>query len=120
MAYVDAFVLPVLLQREDEYRRWAEHACDVWIEHGALSYAECRAEDVSPGKLTSFPQAVMLEPGEVVYIIYATYRDRAHRDAVMGLVMADQRLADMMKDSPANMQRMIFGGFDVVVSATAP
>lgn len=120
MAYIDAFVLPVLLRREDEYRRWAKLACDVWMDHGALSYAENRAEDVSVGKLTSFPQAVMAEPGEVVYFSYATYRDRAHRDAVMALVMADPRLADMMKDSPANMQRMFWGGFDIVVSATAP
>ncbi len=116
MAYVDAYVMPVLQAREGDYQAWAKLAATVWLEHGALSYVESRAEDVREGKVTSFPMAVKLEPGEVLYFAYSTYRDRAHRDSVMGKVMADPRLADMMKDSPANMQRMIWGGFETVVS----
>jgi uncharacterized protein YbaA (DUF1428 family) len=117
MTYVDAFVMPVLLAREGEYQTWAKLACKVWIEHGALSYAESRAADVPLGKVTSFPMAVKLEPGEVLYFSTATYRDRAHRDAVMEKVMTDPRLSAMMADSPANMQRMIWGGFETVVSS---
>lgn len=117
MAYVDVFIMPVLKSREDDYLKWAVLGRDVWLQHGALSYAENRADDVPEGKLTSFPLAVKLETDEVVYCSYATYHDRAHRDQVMALVMADPRLADMMKDSPANMQRMIWGGFATVVSS---
>ena len=51
MAYVDAFVMPVLARREADYRKWAEIACTVWIEYGALAYSECRAEDVPEGPL---------------------------------------------------------------------
>lgn len=116
MPYVDAFVMPVLRSREADYIAWAKLGAKAWLEHGALSYVESRAEDVPEGKVTSFPLAVKLESTEVLYFAYATYRDRAHRDQVMGKVMADPRLEAMMKDSPANMQRMIWGGFETVVS----
>ena len=117
MSYVDAYVVPVLKSREADYLKWANLGCKVWMEFGALSYSECRAEDVPKGKVTSFPMAVKLEEGEVLYFSYAVFRDRAHRDEVNAKVMADPRLADMMKDSPANMQRMIFGGFETKVSS---
>ena len=117
MAYVDAFLMPVLAQREADYRAWAEIGCKVWMEYGALAYSECRAEDVPEGKVTSWPMAVKLEPGEVLYLAFATYRDRAHRDEVNAKVMTDPRVQGMMKDSPANMQRMIWGGFATVVTS---
>ncbi|MBC7738120.1 MAG: DUF1428 domain-containing protein [Candidatus Saccharibacteria bacterium] len=116
MAYVDAFVLPVYRDREDDYREMAELGCKVWIEHGALTYVECRADDVPDGKVTSFPMAVKLEPNEVVYVSYITYRDRAHRDEVNAKVMADPRMQGM-KDTPFDLKRMIFGGFTPIVSS---
>lgn len=116
MPYVDAYVLPVLKSREGDYLEWARTAAQVWVEHGALSYMEARGDDVPLGKTTSFPRAVHLTEDEVVYVAVATYRDRAHRDAVMGLAMQDQRLAASFADSPADMRRMIFGGFQSIVS----
>jgi len=115
--YVDAFVMPVLTAREDEYLKWAQISAKAWLEHGALSYAEARADDVPMGKITSFPRAVQLAGDEVLYFSWATYRDRAQRDEVMAKVMADPRLQGSMDDSPANLQRMIFGGFETKVSA---
>jgi uncharacterized protein YbaA (DUF1428 family) len=38
----------------------ASTAGKVWREHGALEYIECVADDVKPGKVTSFPQSVKL------------------------------------------------------------
>ena len=58
--YVDGFVLPVPKKRIAEYKRIARRAGKVWREHGALAYVECMADDVKPGKLTSFPQSVKL------------------------------------------------------------
>ena len=83
----------------------------------ALSYVEARADDVTMGTLTSFPRALQLTDDEVVYIAFATYRDRAHRDEVSAKVMADPRLEVMMAESPVDGKRMIFGGFTSVVSA---
>ena len=117
MAYVDAFVLPVQIAHEQDYHRMAGVGCKMWMEHGALSYVECRADDVPAGKVTSYPMAVKLEPGEIVYISFITYRDRAHRDEVNAKVMADPRAQGWSMDTPVDMRRMIFGGFVPVVSS---
>jgi uncharacterized protein YbaA (DUF1428 family) len=115
--YVDGFVLPVPKKKLDAYRRMATKAGKVWREHGALEFFECVADDVKPGKVTSFPQSVKLKPGETVFFSYITYKSRAHRDRVMKKVMADPRLNDMMdpKDMPFDMKRMLYGGFKVFV-----
>ena len=118
MKYVDGFVIPVPKKKLGEYRRIARLAGKVWKEHGALEYVECVAEDVKPGKLTSFPQAVMLKRSETVVFSWITYRSRAHRDRVLAKVMKDPRLAKMMdpKKMPFDGKRMFWGGFEVLVA----
>jgi uncharacterized protein YbaA (DUF1428 family) len=76
-------------------------------------------EDVKIGKLTSFPRSVKLKPGEIVVFSWITYKSRAQRDRVNSKVMADKRLADMMntKSLPFDAKRMIYGGFESLVSA---
>jgi uncharacterized protein YbaA (DUF1428 family) len=111
--YVDGYVLPIPKRKLDEYRRIARRAGKVWKEHGALEYVECVAEDVKPGKLTSFPQSVKLKRGETVIFAYVVYKSRAHRDRVNKKVMEDPRLADMMTPGamPFDTKRLIWGGF---------
>ena len=84
MAYVDGFVLPVPKKNLAAYRKMATKAGKTWIKHGALSYVETVADDVKPGKLTSFPQSVKLKDGETVIFAWATYKSRKHRDQVYG------------------------------------
>lgn len=52
--YVDGFVVPVPKKNLDAYRRMARKAGKIWKEFGALDYIECVADDVKPGKHTSF------------------------------------------------------------------
>lgn len=115
--YVDGFVLPVPKRNLDAYRRVARKAAKVWREHGALEVRECVADDVKPGKVTSFPQSVKVKRGETVVFSWITYKSRADRDRVNAKVMEDPRMAAMMdaKDMPFDGQRMIYGGFEVVV-----
>ena len=115
--YVDGFVMPVPKKSVAAYRRMARKAGKVWREHGALEYRECIADDVKPGKVTSFPQSVKLKPNEVVWFSWIVYKSRRHRDAVNAKVMKDPRLASMMdpKDMPFDGKRMIYGGFKVSV-----
>jgi len=117
MRYVDGFVLPVPRKKLQAYRRMAMKAGKVWMDHGALHYAECVADDVKSGKLTSFPRSVKLKPGEVVLFSWIMFKSRSHRDRVNAKVMKDPRLADMMdpKAMPFDMKRMIYGGFKVIV-----
>ena len=118
MHYVDGFVLPVPKNKVAAYRAMARKAGKVWREHGALEFRECVADDVKPGKRTSFPQSVQLKKGEVVVFSYIVYKSRAHRDKVLAKVMKDPRIAADMKD-PTNMpfdaKRMIYGGFKTIV-----
>ena len=116
MAYVDGFVLPVPRGNLAAYRRMARKAGKVWIEHGALQYVECVADDVQSGALTSFPQAVQLRPDEVVVLAWIVYRSRAQRDRINARVMEDPRIAGMDPASmPFDAKRMFWGGFKPLV-----
>ena len=119
MQYVDGFVLPVPKKNLKAYRDMAKKACKVWLDHGALDYRECVAEDVKVGKVTSFPRSVKQKTGETVVFSWITYKSRKHRDAVLAKVMKDPRLASMMdsKKMPFDAKRMIYGGFDTIVTA---
>jgi uncharacterized protein YbaA (DUF1428 family) len=115
--YVDGFVVPVPRKNLAAYRRMASLAGKVWREHGALEYIECVADDVKPGKVTSFPQSVKLKRGEVVVFSWIVYKSRAHRDSVNRKVMKDPRIAPMMdvKALPFDGKRMFWGGFKVML-----
>lgn len=114
--YVDGFVIPVRRDKLDAYREMAELGSKVWKDHGALEYRECVSEDVKPGKVTSFPQSVILQEDEVVIFAYIVFESREHRDKVNALAMNDARFAGMdPKNMPFDTQRMIFGGFEVLV-----
>jgi uncharacterized protein YbaA (DUF1428 family) len=115
--YVDGFLIPVPKRNVDAYRRMARKAGRIWREHGALEVRECVAEDVEMGKLTSFPRSVKLKRGETVVFSWIVFKSRAHRDRVNAKVIKDPRLAEMMdpEANPFDAERMIFGGFDVIV-----
>ena len=80
MPYVDGFVLAVPKDKVDAYKKMATLGRDVWMEHGALSYVECIADDVPYGELTSFPRAVQATEDEVVFFSWITYTDRESRE----------------------------------------
>ena len=119
MNYVDGFVLPVPIKNLAAYRGMARKAGKVWREHGALEFRECVADDVKPGKFTSFPQNVKLKAGEIVVFSWIVYKSRAHRDRVNTKVMKDPRITAMMnpKAMPFDGKRMFWGGFKVMVKA---
>jgi uncharacterized protein YbaA (DUF1428 family) len=117
MNYVDGFVVPVPRDNLPAYKRMAARAGKIWREYGALEYHECVADDVQPGKRTSFPQSVKLKPDEVVVFSWIVYKSRAQRDRINKQVMGDPRLADMMdpKRLPFDGKRMFWGGFKSMV-----
>ena len=117
MHYVDGFVVPVPKRNLAAYRRMARKAGSVWRDHGALAYTECVADDVKPGKYTSFPQSVKLKPGETVIFAWIVYKSRRQRDRINAKVMKDPRLAKMMdpKAMPFDGKRMFWGGFKTIV-----
>ena len=117
MQYVDGFVVPVPKKKVRAYRRMAQMSGKIWRQHGALEFRECIADDVKVGKVTSFPRSVKRKSGETVFFSWIVFKSRAHRDRVNAKVMKDPRLAAMMdpKAMPFDAQRMIYGGFKVLV-----
>ena len=89
----------------------------VFREHGALAYIESVADDVKPGKWTSFPRAVKLKASETVVFASVVYKSRAARDRTMKKIMSDKRNAAFMnpKSWPFDGKRMIFGGFKTFI-----
>lgn len=116
MSYIVNMVIPVPKKKLAAYRRLARRAGKVWRDHGALEYTEYLADDVKPGKVTSFPQAVKLKPGEVVVVARIVYKSRAHFDNVFKKVMADSRMQMDTKQSPVDGKRMFWGGFKPLIS----
>ena len=121
MSYVDGYVLPVPRKNLAAYRRMASDAGKIWRKHGALQYVEAVADDVKPGKWTSFPQAVKLKRGEIVVFSFIVYRSRGQRDRinkkVMKLFTSDPKWKKYMdpKNMPFDGKRMFWGGFKPLV-----
>jgi uncharacterized protein YbaA (DUF1428 family) len=115
--YVDGFVAPVPRKNLDAYKAFSQTAGRVWKELGALEYVECISDDVKPGKVTSFPQAVKLEEDELVAFSWIVYESREERDRILAAVMSDPRMKDMdPKSMPFDGMRMFFGGFKVLLA----
>ena len=116
--YVDGFVVPVPRNKLAAYRKMAKKGQKIWLEHGAIDYNEYVADDVKPGKTTSFPQAVKLKPNEVVVFSWIVYKSKADRNRANKKVMADPRLAEFMdpKKMPFDGKRMFWGGFKPLVT----
>ena len=76
----------------------------------------CVADEVKPGKLTSFPQSVKLKADEMVVFSWIVYTSRQHRDSVNAKVMAGPRITSINpKSMPFDGKRMFWGGFKNLV-----
>ena len=118
MSYVDGYVLPLPEQNIEAYREMAQIAGNIWMEHGALAYKECIAEDLnSEWAKDSFPRAANAKTGETVVFAFIVFKSREHRDEVNAKVHQDPRLTGCgdMENMPFDMGRMIYGGFTTLV-----
>lgn len=115
MPYVDGFVVAVPTANKEKYRQVAEQAAAVFKEHGALKVVECWGDDVPEGKVTSFPMAVKRQSDETVVFSWIVWPSREARDRGMKAAMADPRLQPDAQPMPFDGQRMIYGGFEVIV-----
>ncbi|MBP7949367.1 MAG: DUF1428 domain-containing protein [Verrucomicrobiales bacterium] len=115
--YIDGFLLPIPKAKIEEYRQAAQQAAAIWIEHGALQYTECAADDLTTGFCRSFVSAADAKEDETVIFAWAVFADREARDAANAKIMADERLAAMCPATAAifDCKRMAFGGFKALV-----
>lgn len=118
MTYVDGFVIPLPVKNLDSYREQASAAGKIWMEHGALMYKECIAEDLdSELARGSFPKITGTKTDETIVFAFIIFNSREHRDEVNAKVMADPRINELCdKNSmPFEVSRMAYGGFKTIV-----
>jgi uncharacterized protein YbaA (DUF1428 family) len=116
MAYVDGFLVPIPKSKLAEYRRMAQKAGKVWMEHGAVEFRECAGDDLDVDFGRSFKEAAGLKRGETVMFSWIVYKSKAQRDRVNAKVMRDPRMNEMdEKTMPFDVKRMCYGGFKVLV-----
>ncbi len=119
MHYVDGFLIPVKESNKQAYLRMAEIGAKVFIDHGALEVAENWGDDLMRGKLTDFFMAVKAEEGENVVFSWIVWPDKAARDAGNAAAMEDERFKEFEHSDVFDGKRMIFSGFQSIVSARA-
>jgi uncharacterized protein YbaA (DUF1428 family) len=117
MPYVDGFVAAVPKANREKFLRHAQETAAVVKANGALQVVECWGDDVPEGKVTSFPMAVQRKEDEVVIFSWITWPSKAVRDEGMKKAMADPRMQPENNPMPFDGQRVIFGGFEMILEA---
>jgi uncharacterized protein YbaA (DUF1428 family) len=117
MPYINAIVIPVPKANLDTYKRMSEEWGKAHLRHGALYYSDAIGDDVQPGKVTSFPQAVQLRDDEVIALSWVVYKNKEDRERIEKAVMEDPALKEAMDPSnmPFDGKRMFWGGFETIV-----
>jgi uncharacterized protein YbaA (DUF1428 family) len=112
MSYIDCMVMPITTARLKDYKKLVKKSAEAWKRAGAIAYIEAIADDVKPGKKTSFPQSVKLKADETVGVAYIVFSSKASRNKAWKAIMKDSFMANFdMKAAPFDGKRMFFGGF---------
>jgi uncharacterized protein YbaA (DUF1428 family) len=121
MVCVDGYVLPLPKKNISAYKRAATAGAKAWIKAGALEYREAIGEDLKPKFGLPFPKLVKPKAGETIVFAWIVFKSRKHRDQVNARVMKDAEMASSMDhdNPPFDFKRMSYGGFDIIVDATA-
>ncbi len=93
------------------------------MKYGALEYFECKGDDLKqqqmgPDKSRSFSEMADAEGGDDVWFSFIVFESKGHRDKVNKKVM--EEMAKAYKEhsdfaSPFEMNKMAYGGFEVLV-----
>lgn len=114
MSYVDGFVAAVPRANKEAYLRTARAGAKLFVAWGATRVVENWEDDVPNGKITDFRRAVAAKEDEVIVFSWIEYPDKATRNAVQKRMMEDPEMGAM--EMPFDMGRMIFGGFETLLS----
>jgi uncharacterized protein YbaA (DUF1428 family) len=120
MTYYDGYVIPVPHAKKDAYKRMAELAAPIFMDHGATEVVECWGDDVSRGEVTDFYRAVNAVEGETVVFSWVAWPDKATRDAAHPKVMADPRFEEMGPNDVFDGKRLVLAGFSSLIDEGSP
>ena len=116
--YDEMYLLPIPKKNLTAYVKMAKITSKLFMNHGALSYAEYESSD--HGKNGPLLLSGRLKPkaGEMLICSTIGYRSEKHRDQVVARVMKDPKFAKLMESPPLfKYARMGFGGFKRLLNA---
>lgn len=117
MAFVSAFVAAVPSANKEKYLEMSRKTGAFFKEKGATRVVECWGADVPDGKLTSFPLAVKKADDETIALGWVEWPSKDLADAAFGEMMSDPQFSTENMPMPFDGQRMIFGGFDMILES---
>ncbi|MEC4089603.1 MULTISPECIES: DUF1428 domain-containing protein [Pseudoalteromonas] len=117
MSYVDCFVAAVPNDNKEKYIEHAEVSAVVFKEHGALEVVENWGDDVPQGEVTSLPLAVKAQDNETVIFSWVVWPSKEARDAGWSAIMEDPRMSAENNPMPFDGKRLIYGGFNTILTA---
>lgn len=121
MTYYDAIVAAVPTANKERFLEHARAADPFFLDHGAMRMVECWGDDVSHGEVTDFYRAVQAKEDESIVFSWIEWPDKATRDKAFALMMGDgdmdPRVDPAQNPMPFDGKRMIFGGFEPMVSS---
>lgn len=115
MEYIDGLVAAVPTANKSKYIEHARRSASIFKRHGAVRLVECWGDDVPPGEVTSFPQAVKCQADETVVFSWIVWPSREIRDAGMKAIMQDEQMSSEMTQMPFDGMRLMYGGFQKVI-----
>src|SRR6516165_8987319 len=116
MTYIDGFVAAVPTANREKFKKHADEAAAIFKEYGALSVVDCWGDDVPEGKITSFSMAVQRKDDETVVFSWIVWPSKEARKAAWDKMMADPRMKPEGNPMPFDGKRMIYGGFEPIIS----
>ena len=120
MPYFDGYIAAVPTVNKDKFLQYTGTGDAAFLEHGATRVVECWGDDVAHGKVTDFHRAVAAQPDETIVFSWIEWPDKATRDKAWGSLMdpasPDPRIHPEHNPMPFDGKRMIYGGFEAIVS----
>ena len=113
--YVNTYVLAVPEDKKNEYIRIANIFAEVAADFGAIEIFETWELEVTDGKLTDYRRAVKAEPGEKIVVSWVVWPDRETGAEAHEGMFTDPRM-EQIGEMPFDGKRMIFGGFEPIIS----
>ena len=115
MTYYTGCIAAVPTANKDRYR---QHVIDCWAifrRHGATRMVEAWGADIKRGKINDLYGAVEAKDDEAVVFSWLEWPDRTAADAAWQNMQGDEAMAQLAM--PYDGSRMIYGGFEPVLTA---
>ncbi len=115
MTYFTGMIAAVPTANKDAYIRHAGLSWPLFKKHGAARMVETWGVDTPKGKVTDYQGAVAAKDDETIVFSWIEWPDRATADAAWENMQTDPDMA-AMGDMPFDGSRMIFGGFEPLMT----